>query len=168
MAAFGETLGLLEDDVGNLHMFRGGLVEGGGHDLGIHATLHVGHLLGTLVDEQDDQVDLGVVGGDGVGHVFQQDGLTGLGLCHDEAALSLADRGEEVHDAGRDGAALVPRDVELLVGEERREIVEGDAVAHFLGLAAVDEVDLHQGEELLASLGRTDDPEDGVASLQAH
>ena len=58
-----------------------------------------------------------VVGGDGVGHLFQQDGLTGLGLSHNQATLAFADGGEEVHDAGRDGAAFMPRDVELLVGE---------------------------------------------------
>ena len=109
-----------------------------------------------------------MVGGDGVGHLLQQDGLTGLGLGHDQAALSLADGGEEVHDAGRDGAAFVPRDVELLVREQGREVVEGDAVAHFLGTASVDEVGLDEREEFLASLGRTDDTHDGVAGLQTH
>ena len=60
------------------------------------------------------------------------------------------------------------RDFELLVRKQRREVVEGDAVAYFLGLAAVDEVGLNEREVLLSSLGWTDDTHDGVAGLQAH
>ena len=71
MAAFGEALGFLQDDVGDLHVFRGRLVEGGGDDLRVDAALHVGDLFGTLVDEQDDEVHLRVVGSDGVGHFLQ-------------------------------------------------------------------------------------------------
>ena len=83
MTAFGEALGLLQHDVGNLHVLRGRLIEGGGDDLRVDAALHVGDFLRTLVDEQYNKVHLGVVGGDGVGHLLQQDGLTGLGLGHD-------------------------------------------------------------------------------------
>ena len=63
---------------------------------------------------------------------------------------------------------MVTRDLELLVREQRGQVVEGDAVAHFLGLAAVDEVGLDEWEVLLAGLGWTDDTHDGVAGLQPH
>ena len=109
-----------------------------------------------------------MVGSDGVGYFFQQDGLTGLGLCHDQAALTFADGGEHIHDSGGDGAAFVSCDLELLVGEQRGEVVEGDAVTHFFRAASVDEVSLDEGEILLAGLRRTDDALDGVTGLQSH
>jgi hypothetical protein len=48
----------------------GGLVEGGADDLAAHGALHFGHFFRALVDQQDDQVDLGVVGDDGVRDVL--------------------------------------------------------------------------------------------------
>src|SRR5207248_9122144 len=53
------------------------LVEGGGHDLASHRPLHVGHFLGALVDQQDDEEGVGVVGGDGVRDVLQEHSLAG-------------------------------------------------------------------------------------------
>ena len=67
VAALGEAFGLLEDYVGDAHVAVGGLVEGGGYDLGLDGALHVGDLLGALVDEEHHEVDLGVVVGYGVG-----------------------------------------------------------------------------------------------------
>src|SRR2546427_3085560 len=51
-------------------------------------SLHVRHLLGPLVDEQHDEVDLGMVFDDGVGELLEEDGLAGLGWRNDEAARS--------------------------------------------------------------------------------
>ena len=97
-----------------------------------------------------------MVGSDGVGNVFQQDGLTCLGLCNNQTALAFADGGEEVHDTGRDGAAFVSRDVEFFIGEQWGEEVEGYAVAYFFGLTSVDVVDFDEREEFFANLGRPD------------
>ena len=91
VSALNHALCLLEHDTGNLHVALGRFVEGRGNHLSIDATCHIGHLLGTLVDEQHDHVYLGVVGSDGVGDILQQDGLTGLGLRYDESALTLSD-----------------------------------------------------------------------------
>ena len=167
MAALDHALSLLQHHVGDLDVPLGGLVEGGGDDLRVDAALHIGDLLWTLVDEQYDEVDLRVVSGNGVGDVFQQDGLTGLGLGHDEAALSLANRGEEIDDAGGQVAALMPGEVDLLVGEHRGEVVERNTVADVVGIAAVDFLDLGEREVLLAALGRADGAIDGVAVFEA-
>ena len=51
-----QALGLLDDHLGDLHVARCGLVEGGRDHLALHRALHVGHLLGPLVDEQHDQI----------------------------------------------------------------------------------------------------------------
>ena len=77
------------------------LVERRGDDLALDRALHVGDLLGPLVDEQHDEVDLGVVGGDAVGDVLQQHRLAGARRRDDQAALPLADRHHQVHDARR-------------------------------------------------------------------
>jgi hypothetical protein len=63
---------------------------------------HVGHLFRSLVDEQNDEVDLGMVFSDRVGQFLKQDRLTGFGRGCDQAALAFAGRSDLVHDAVRD------------------------------------------------------------------
>ena len=58
----------------------------------LHRAPHVGDLLGPLVDEQDHQVDLGVVGLDRVRDLLHHRRLARLGRRDDQAALALADR----------------------------------------------------------------------------
>ena len=127
--------------------------------------LHVGDFFGTLVDQQHDQRDFGVVGGDGVGDVLQQHRLAGARRRDDQAALALADGRQQVHDAA---GVVVARGFELepLVRIERRQVVEEDLVARFLGRLEVDGVDLDQREVALAFLGRADLAGDGVAGAQ--
>ena len=59
---------------------------------------HVGDLLGPLVDEQHEQVHLGVVRLDRADDLLHHRGLAGLGRRHDEAALALPDRRDQVDD----------------------------------------------------------------------
>ena len=67
--------------------------------------LHVGDFFRALVDEQNDEDDLGMVGRDGVGDRLHQHGLAGAGRSDDQAALALADGAEQIHDAAGDGLA---------------------------------------------------------------
>ena len=97
-----EALGLFDDHLGDLDVACGGLVEGGADDFALDAALHVGDFFRALVDEQNDEDDLGVVGGDGVGDGLQQHGLAGARRRDDQAALALADGGEQIHDAAGD------------------------------------------------------------------
>ena len=107
-----------------------------------------------------------MVVGDGVGHLFEQGGLTSLGLGHDEAALPLADGGEEVDNAGGEGLLGVAGEFEFLVGEEGGHALEGDAVAYLVGGKAVDFENLDHGEELVAFAWRTHAATDGVAGFE--
>ncbi len=50
----------------------GRFVEGGGNDLAFDRARHVGHFLGTLVDEEDDEYRVRMVGGDGVGDALKE------------------------------------------------------------------------------------------------
>src|SRR3546814_5134994 len=91
--------------------------------------------LGPFVDQQDDQIDLGMVVGDRLGDILQQHGLTRTRRRDDQRALALALRADEVDDARRlvlDGRVDgVER--QLLVRIERGQIVEIDAVPHRFG-----------------------------------
>ena len=94
--------------------------------------------------------------------------LPAFGRRHDQAALALADRRDDVDDAA--GDVLLGLDVALelerLVGVQRRQVLEQDLVLGVLGRLAVDLVDLDQREVALAVLRRADLAFDGVAGVQ--
>jgi hypothetical protein len=116
------------------------LVEGRGDDLALHRALHVGDFFRPLVDQQHDQIAFGMVGGDRLGDVLQQHGLAGARRRHDQRALALALRRDDVDDAA--GLVLDGRIFELhlqpLVGIERRQIVEMDLVLDLLRVLEID------------------------------
>src|SRR5690606_11027031 len=113
--------------------------------------LHVGDLFGPLVDEHHHEVDLGVVRRDGVGHLLHDDRLAGLGRGDDEAALALADRGDEVDDAL--GELLRPGlQPQVLLRVERGELGELRTAAHALRRGAVHRVEADERVELLPLL----------------
>ena len=166
LAVLGHALGFFEDDLGDLHVAVGRLVEGGGDDFAAHGALHVGDFLGPLVYEQHQQLDLGVVGGERVGDALQDHGLAGLGRGHDELALAFADGDDQVdHAAGH--LVLGGFQQEALVGMQRGEVIEKRAVADLLYLETVDGLHLQQSEEPFAVLGRADKAVHRVAFAQA-
>jgi hypothetical protein len=92
--------GLLDHHLGDLDVALRRLVERRRDDLALHRALHVGDLLGPLVDQQHDQVDLGWFFGDRLRQGLQQHRLAGARRRDDHAALALADRRHQVHDRG--------------------------------------------------------------------
>ena len=164
-----EALGLLDDHLGDGDVARRRLVEGRGDDFALHRALHVGHLLRPLVDEQHDEVGLGMVARDRLRDVLQQHGLAGARRRHDQRALAEADRRHDVDDAGGEVLARRVLDLELepAIGIQRREVVEVDLVADLLGLLEIDRVDLEQREIALALLRGADQAFDRVAGAQA-
>ncbi len=164
-----QTLGLFDHHFGDLDVASGGLVEGGGDNLTLHAALHVGDFLGPLVDQQHDQEDFGMIVGDRLGDILQHHRLADARRRDDQRALALALRGNDVDDAGRlvlDGR--VQRiEPQLLVRIERRQIVEIDAVANHIGIIEIDRGQLGEGKIALAILGRADLTFHRVASAQA-
>ena len=97
----GQSFGFLDDHLRHLHVPRRRLVEGGTDDLAVDGARHLGHLLGALIDEQDDDDALGMVARDRIGQLLQQHGLTGEGRRYDQAALSLTDGRQQVEDPRR-------------------------------------------------------------------
>ena len=104
-----------------------------------------------------------------MGDVLQHHRLAGARRGDDQPALALAQRRDQVDDPGRQIllGRILDLDLEALLGIERRQIVEIDAVADLVRLVEIDRVDLEQGEIALALLGRADLPLDRIAGAQA-
>ena len=96
---------------------------------------------------------------------LQQHRLAGARRRDDQAALALADRRHQIHDARRQvvGRRL---EVEALLRIERRQVLEEQLVARLFGRLEVDRLDLDQREVALPFLRRPDLARDGVAGLQ--
>lgn len=164
-AVLHESLRPLDHHVGHLDMALLRLVEGGGDHLAADGALHFSHLLGAFVDEQDDELDGGLVGGDGVGELLEEHGLSGERRGDDEAALTVPNGTEEVHDPH---AHLVRGglQVELPVRMNRGEVFkENPLLCHLRGLV-VDGLYLEEREVSLGILGGADLPIYGVAGLE--
>src|SRR6266571_905483 len=158
--------GRQDGQLGHLAMVVARPVEGRVDHLRLGRALHVGDLFRPLVDEQDDEDHLWVVGADRVGDLLHEGRLAGLWRRHDQATLPLADRGHDVHDPRGDLRRRV-LEPEPLVGVQGGEVLEVLAVAGDLGLHAVDLVDPHERRVLLGVTGQLDRAFDLVAAAQA-
>ena len=100
--------------------------------------------------------------------VLQHQGLAGFRGRDDQAALTPADGRDQVDDAGGDvfGAAVAALEIEPLVREQGRQVLEQQLVLLVVRLAEVDLVDLQHGEIALAVLGRADLAGQAVAGSQ--
>src|SRR4051812_3128922 len=169
VAHLDQPLGPLDGQLRDGGVVRRRPVEGRGDDLALHRTLHVGDLLGPLVDEDDHEVALGVVRGDRVGDRLQDHRLAGLRRADDQGPLPLADRHDQVDDPGSQlvGLGLQP---EPLLRVERGELGELGPVPGLLGLEAVDGVEPDQRVVLVLALTLARLPDgtgDGVTAAQA-
>src|ERR1051326_6709843 len=166
LLVFDHALGLFDNHLGNLNVAFGWFVERAADHLSrATVALGIGHFFGTLVDEQDDDVRIGMVLRDGVGHLLQQDRLARTRRGDDQAALSFADRCKQIHRAHVDFLAHGFQD-ESRGGEERRQVVEEDFVLRLLGVFLVYRLDLEQRKETFLVLGWTNLPGDDIACLQ--
>src|SRR5690606_11138508 len=171
VAELDEALGALDGELGDRRVVFGGTIEGRGDDLALDRALHVGDLFGPLVHEHHHDVDLGVVLGDRLRDGLEDERLAGLGGRDDEAALTLADGGDEVDDPRREllGSRL---ETQALVRVDRRQLAEVDAARGLVDALAVDRVDLDDRVVLLTPSTRvalarlTDGADDRVALAQ--
>ena len=129
-----------------MRVLVGRTVESRSNDFTADAATHVGHFFRALVHEQHHEVDLGVVGLNRLGDLLHDRRLTGLGRRHDEATLTLTNRGQQVHDARGQVVLAVERlELELLVREEWRQVLKTRTELRDFGVEAGDGVDAQQG-----------------------
>src|SRR5437764_4001973 len=104
-----------------------------------------------------------MVGLDRVGDLLEHGRLPRLGRRHDEAALALADRREQIDDASRHVGRIAGHlQVEPGIGEQWREILEARALTSLVGAHVAHRVDPQQGGVLLAAGRGTTGPLDVV------
>ena len=163
-----QPLGLLDDHLGHLNMAARRFVEGGGNHFAAHHARHLGDFLGALVDQQDDQVALGIIAGNALGDVLQHQCLARLRRRHDQSALALADGRDQVDDARGDvlGAAVAALQGQSFLGVQRGQVFEQDLVLDRFRRVEVDLVDLEQGKVAFVVLRRADLAADGIAGAQ--
>ena len=167
LALLHHALGPLDDELGDEGVLLGGPVEGGRDHLAADGPPHVGDLLGPLVDEQHEEVDLGVVALDRPGDLLHDRGLARLGRRDDQAPLALADGRDEVDDPRRHVVGLLGAlEAQPLVGEQRGEVLEAGAGLGLVGGHAVDRVDAQQRRVLLVAAGGPALAGDEVAAAQ--
>jgi hypothetical protein len=160
-----QPLRLLDHHLRNLHVALRRLVEGRRDHFAADRALHVGDFFRPLVDQQHDQVDLGVVMGDAVRDVLQEHRLAGARRRDDQAALSLADRHHHVEHARREVFRVgLERDLRLRV--ERREVLEEHLLARPFRRLEVHRFDLDEREVALAVLGRANLARYGIAGVE--
>ena len=82
--------------------------------------------------------------------LVQEHGLARARRGHDQPALAAPDGRDQVGDAHLERVVAGALEDQALVGVERRQLLEGCAAEHGLGVGAVDRRDRFQREVLLA------------------
>ena len=149
-------------------MARGGFVECRGNDFTLDRALHFRHFFGSLVNEKHHQNAIGVIGGDGMRNGLHQNRLTCLGAGDDQAALTFADRSDDVNQSSRYVffAAHIAFQTQRLGREKRREIFKEHAVLELFGRKAVHRIDFDECKVAFVVFGCTDFAFDRVAGVQ--
>ncbi len=144
-----QPLGPLDHEFGERDVLPGAAVEGRGVHLPPDRPPHVGDLLGALVEQHHHQAGLGVVPGDRGGDLLKQDGLAGLRRGHDQPALPLAHRCEQVDEApGRSGRRVF--EAEPRVRVQRGQLAEATPGALPVERAAAHPDDAGEGAAVSA------------------
>ena len=161
MTTLDHTLGLVEHNLSDTDVTICWLIEGRSNNFGIYAGCHVGHFLWTLINEQDDHIHLGVIRCDCISNILQQNSFPCLRLCDDETTLSLTDRRKEINNTHSNlvlhRGVTWRLELELLIGEDRREVVKGDTITHLRWRTTIDSDDLLKWEILIPILWWTDE-----------
>ena len=98
LAAFNKAHGPAMYKLRNLGVVLGQFIEGGVDNFALDGALHVRDLLGPLVDKENDEVYIRIVGLDAVRNSLQKGGFTCLGLGNYHSALALADGRKQVDE----------------------------------------------------------------------
>ena len=132
------------------------------------AALHFSHFFGTLINKQNHDMAVWVIGRDGMGNVLHHHRFTALGRSHQQRSLSFTNRGNDVNDAARD--VLFALDVtfkaHLFFGKQGRQVFKHDFVFVIFRKVAIDLIKFGKREIPLTILRNAHLTFDHVASVQ--
>ena len=120
LAALYEPLRSLERHLRNAGMILDRLVERGGDNLSVHRALHVGHFLGTLANQRDQQMNIIVIGSNTISDVLEQNRLAGLWRRNDEPTLAATNWCNQI-DEPRGEILGIGFECDALVWEDGRK-----------------------------------------------
>ena len=99
----------------------------------LNSLFDVRNFLRTLINEQDDQMDLGIVGLNGLSDLFHESRFSCLGGRYDHTSLSFAHRAKKVHNSHWDARSGF-FEADPVIGKDRRHIFEIIALCSLLRL----------------------------------
>src|SRR5205085_6825534 len=142
-----KAFGFFNDHFGNLDVARCRFVKRRADDFAVHRTLHVGYFFRPLIDKEDDQDNLRMIGRNGVRDRLEQHRLSCSRRSYNQAALSLSDRSEKVeYSSGKILFSVRSFELQPFIRIQRRQVVEKDLVSSFVWMLEVDGLDLDQGK----------------------
>ena len=151
-------------------MIRCRAVEGRCNDLALDYGTHIGHFFRALINQNNHEVNLGVVQLDCLGDLLDDHGLTGLRRRDNQATLPLTNGSNQINDA-RGISLSRGLHAQLLIGVDRGELGKLTTSLCILNAHTVDGVNANQRVVLLAltfSLTRlTDGACDRVTGAQS-
>ena len=165
MTAFYHALGLFEYKICNSYVSVRGLIKSRGYHFGIHASLHVSDLFWTFVNEQNDEIDLGVIEANRIGYILEKGCLSSFGLRNNHASLSLSNGGKQVHQPRAHRTSSCAQ-VEPFLWEKWCQKFEWHPVFNPFGRAPIDAFDVHKRVIFLANSRRANSSDHGITRLK--
>ena len=151
-------------------MIRCRAVEGRCNDLALDYGTHIGHFFRALINQNNHEVNLGVVQLDCLGDLLDDHGLTGLRRRDNQTTLALTNWGNQIDDARSEGLSRSLH-AKLLIGIDRGELGKLATCLCILDAHAVDGVNANQCVVLLTLTftftGLTDSSCDGITGAQS-
>ena len=130
-------------------MIRCGTIKGRSNNLTLNDGAHIGHFFRTLINQNDHEVNLGVIQFDCLGNLLDNHGLAGLWRRNNQTTLALTNGGNQVDHARSEGFCRGLHS-QLLVRVNRRELGELAARLRVFNAHTVDRVNANQCIVLLA------------------
>ena len=116
--------------------------------ISVDCFLNIGNFLGTLIDQQDQHMHLGITAQNRFSHFLQQRRLTCLGRGYDHTTLSLTNGTHQIHNS-HGNAAAGSLHFDPLIGEDRSHIFKCHSLGGFFYGISVNALDKQKRTELL-------------------
>ena len=155
LAGLDEALRALGDELRDENVPRGRFVERAAEDVAIERALEIGNLLGALVHEQQDEVDIGMVAPDRLRDLIEEHGLAAAWRSDDEAALPHAERRHEIERTRAEIGMAGRLEQDATIRKQRRQFVEIRGRDPLVGGFAFHGKQRVENEALLALLRQT-------------